>query len=369
MISLHEFGHFIAAKLSGVKVFEFAIGMGPAIFKKQKGETLYSVRIFPIGGYCSLEGEDAESDSPSAFNNQKLWKRFIVVSAGAILNILLGFVLSVVLMSGVEETPVPVIESLVENTNTALAGIEPGDRIVEINGHKINFYTDVSYYLSEMEKEQELQITVKRNGEKHSYSFLPSVEESTILYEENGAKITTSINGVISEEYVEYNEEQKEYYSDKIGETSTSQRLIMGFVPEIKEMTFTRAVDEAYHYTFFVVKMVYDALGDLVTGKTGIDQFSGPVGIATVVDEAVHSPGYGIEDIINIIVLLTINLGVFNLLPLPALDGGRLVFILIEFIFRKPVPPEKEGMVHAIGMVLLMLLAVVVLFNDVLKLF
>ena len=369
MISLHEFGHFIAAKLSGVKVFEFAIGMGHAIFKKQKGETLYSLRAFPIGGYCSLEGEDAESDSPTAFNNQKLWKRFIVISAGAILNILLGFGIAVGLMSGAENVTLPVIENVVENTNTATAGIEPGDRIVNINGHKINFYTDVSYYLAELEKNENLSITVERDGEKHSYSFLPSTEKTTIYYEENGAKIVTAINGVEEESYTEYNEKQKEHYADKAGETATSERLIVGFVPKVEKMTFTHSVKEAYHYTFFVVRMVLDALGDVVAGKVGLDQFSGPVGIATVVDEAVHSKGYAFEEILNIIVLLTINLGVFNLLPLPALDGGRLVFLLIELVFRRPVPPEKEGMVHAIGMVLFLLLAVVVLFNDVIKLF
>lgn len=367
LISLHEFGHFAMAKLSGVSVLEFSIGMGPAVFKKKKGETLYSIRVLPIGGYCKLEGEDEKSDNKRAFGNQKLWKRFLVIAAGAVLNILLGYVIFAVLVGMQDTLPKPRVQSIEERAYIAQTGIEPGDRIVSINGHRINFYQDISYYLSSVSEQEEVEITVKRGDEKLDFSFLPSYEETRIIYEEDGATEITRVNGVEEQVYVAYDEETAEIYADKAGTEEESARYILGFMPAVEEVTFKNVISEAYYYTIFVVKLVCDALGGLVTGSVGIDQLSGPVGVAAAVDTAVKTQ-YSFQNVLNLVAMLTINLGVFNLLPIPALDGGRILFLLIELIFRKPVPPDKEGLVHTIGMLLLLALAAVILFNDILKL-
>ena len=368
LISLHEFGHFIAAKLSGVGVLEFSIGMGPAIFKKQKGETLYSLRILPIGGYCKLEGEDEDNGSEKAFVKQKLWKRFIVISAGAILNVILGFVIFTVFVAMSGTITTTEVDTIEERANIAQSGIMPGDKIVAINGHKIHFYNDIAYYLENI-SDKIVDVTVKRNGQKLDYSFAPSLQKSEIIYDENGASITTVINGIENQSYVAYNDKEKEQYAEYAGKKQESERYILGFGAKRERAGFLNTVKEAYAYTGFVVRLVYNALGDLFAGKTGIEDFSGPVGVAAAVDTAVHAKGYSVQSVLSLAAMLTINLGVFNLLPIPALDGGRLLFLLIELVTRHPVPPEKEGMVHTIGMVLLLIFAAVVLFNDVMKLF
>lgn len=369
LISLHEFGHFIAAKLSGVGVFEFSIGMGPAVFKKQKGETLYSLRILPIGGYCKLEGEDEDTGSERAFVRQKLWKRFIVISAGAILNLILGFLIFLVLVTSNGTRITTEVGTLDERASIAKSGIEEGDKIVALNGNRIGFYNDIAYCLENINPTDEINVTVKRDGERLDFSFMPSVEKRELLYDENGVTVTTVINGIKQQSYTAYNEDEKELYAEYTGKRQESERYILGFMPLREDITAVGALSEAKEYTFFVVKLVYNALGELFTGKTGIEDFSGPVGVAAAVDTAVHTKGYSVQSVLNLVAMLTINLGVFNLLPIPALDGGRLLFLLIELVTRRPVPPEKEGMVHAIGMVLLMLFAAVVLFNDVVKLF
>lgn len=369
LISLHEFGHFVAAKLSGVGVFEFSIGMGPAILKKQKGETLYSLRAFPIGGYCKLEGEDEGSGGESAFVNQKLWKRFVVIVAGALLNVILGFVIFLILVSMNDTVTTTKVGTIDQRAYIAESGIEQGDKIVGINGHKIGFYNDIAYYLEDINSKEEITVTVKRNGQKSEFSFMPSYEKREVTYNEDGAEVITSVNGVREQSYIVYDEEEKSLYSEYVGKSSQSERYILGFAPAVESLTVSNALAEAKSYTFFVIKLVYDALGELFTGKTGINEFSGPVGVAAAVDTAVHTKGYGLQNVLNLVAMLTINLGVFNLLPIPALDGGRLLFLLWELVTRRPVPPEKEGTVHAIGMILLLLFAAVILFNDILKLF
>ena len=211
LISLHEFGHFVMSKLSGVRVIEFSIGMGPAIFKKQGAETLYSLRIFPVGGYCKLEGEDEKTDDPKAFCNQKLYKRFLVVCAGAILNVILGFVLFVVITlaephpEGVQNRiNLPVVDTVIENSYLAQSGIQSGDRIVEINGHKIYFYNDISLYTDKFDENSQARITVKRDKKKYTYDVIPSICETTYRYGENSVEVTPSINGIKETNIYEY---------------------------------------------------------------------------------------------------------------------------------------------------------------------
>lgn len=375
LISLHEFGHFVMSKLSGVRVIEFSIGMGPAIFKKQGAETLYSLRIFPVGGYCKLEGEDEKTDDPKAFCNQKLYKRFLVVCAGAILNVILGFVLFVVITlaephpEGVQNRiNLPVVDTVIENSYLAQSGIQSGDRIVEINGHKIYFYNDISLYTDKFDENSQARITVKRDKKKYTYDVIPSISETTYRYGENSVEVTTSINGIKETNIYEYTEQNIEEAKKVVGQTANEKKLIIGFTPKSEPVGINNIFTYAFHYTGFIVRMVYRAFWDMLTGAVGFDQVSGPVGIVSAVNTAVNTGSYKWINILYLTALLTINLGVFNLLPLPALDGGRLFFMLIELVRRKPVPAEKEGMVHAIGLILLLCLTVVISFNDIIKL-
>ena len=375
LISLHEFGHFVMSKLSGVRVIEFSIGMGPAILKKQGAETLYSLRIFPVGGYCKLEGEDEKTDDPKAFCNQKLYKRFLVVCAGAILNVILGFVLFVVITlaephpEGVQNRiNLPVVDTVIENSYLAQSGIQSGDRIVEINGHKIYFYNDISLYTDKFDENSQARITVKRDKKKYTYDVMPSISETTYRYGENSVEVTTSINGKKETNIYEYTEQNIEEAKKVVGQTANEKRLIIGFTPKSEPVGINNIFTYAFHYTGFIVRMVYRAFWDMLTGAVGFDQVSGPVGIVSAVNTAVNTGSYKWINILYLTALLTINLGVFNLLPLPALDGGRLFFMLIELVRRKPVPAEKEGMVHAIGLILLLCLTVVISFSDIIKL-
>ncbi|MBO5059581.1 MAG: site-2 protease family protein [Clostridia bacterium] len=369
MITLHEFGHFIMAKTVGVKVLEFSVGMGPAIFKRQGTETLYSVRVFPIGGYCKLEGEDGDSDDPSAFSNQKLWKRFLVVSAGAVFNLILGFILFVIIVGMTGPFLSNTVGKVDERSYLAQSGVVAGDKIIAIDGHKINFYDDIALYTGEFSEDTEFDLTVKRNGEKLKFKLKPSVNVTTVTYDRNSASYTDTING-ITEQYTRSFDEGviPEAY---IGKEVTTTRCIIGFEPLVVDVTARNILPQAWHYTGYIARSIFMALGEMFTGETGLDNVSGPVGVAGVVSEAVNSGTNHRESFINIlfiVAMLTVNLGIFNLLPLPALDGGRLFFMLIELVRGKPVPPEKEGVVHAIGLLLLLALAVVICFNDILKL-
>ncbi len=365
MITIHEFGHFIVAKACGVSVLEFSIGMGPAIFKKQGKNTLYSVRIFPIGGYCSLLGEDGGSEEAGAFCNQKLWKRFLVVSAGAIVNLVLGFALFVVLVGVTGPFKSNVIDSVDERSYLSETGVMPGDRVVAINGHKVNFYRDIELYSDEFADGSEFELTVKRNGEKKKFTVKPSYEKKTVTYSEASADIVDVINGIEARSTESILGPVPEEY---VGKTFTGSRYIMGFVAKVEEVTAANILPQAWHYTGYVARSIYAALGDMITGKAGLDNVSGPVGVASVVGSAVDSGRYRGKNILQIVAMLTKNLGIFNLLPLPALDGGRLFFMLIELVRGKPVPPDKEGVVHTIGLMLLLALAAVICFNDILKL-
>ena len=367
MVSLHEFGHYIVARLLKFKILEYAIGFGPAIFKSKKTEIQYSVRCIPLGGYCKFEGEDEKSTDPAAFNNQPVWKRILVVLAGGVFNIILGFVLFLAIIPATSPMLTNKIDTVVENSYIEQAGIQPGDKIIEINGHKISFYNDIKLYTSDFEKETTAHIKVKRGKEKLSFDIKPTEQTVTQKYLDDGIEYTDSINGKEQTQFFEYSDSVTKDES-KIGKTSQTTRYIIGFTPQKENVTFFNVWGEAWNNTRFVVKLVYQSLWQMLTGKVGVDQMSGPVGIVSEVNSAVKSGSYAWLYVLNLIALLTINLGVFNLLPIPALDGGRLFFMIIELIRRKPIPPEKEGMVHAVGMLLLLALVVYVSFNDIMRL-
>ena len=367
MITLHEFGHFASAKLLGVKVLEFSVGMGPHIIKHQGKKTLYALRLFPIGGYCRLEGEDGESDDPEAFSNQKLWKRFIIVASGAAINLLLGFVLFVFVVKMISPVATNVIEKIDERSYLAESGVSEGDKILRINGHKIGIYNDIALYTGEFDENTEnAEIVVERDGKKLKYDFVPSLNEITVEYGATSAKVSDTINGVTETYDIEYSAE--EIPNDIIEKTDYEKRYIIGFTAKREEITALNVIPVAWQYTRFVVKSIFLAIRDMISGRMGIDSLSGPVGVASVIGEAVNSGKNSLLNILFIVATLTVNLGIFNLLPLPALDGGRLFFMIIELIRRKPIPPEKEGMVHTIGLVLLLILAVLVCYSDIMKL-
>ncbi len=367
MISLHELGHFTVAKLCGIRVLEYAIGMGPAIWKKQGKSTLYSVRLLPIGGFCAMEGEDGESQSPDAFCNQRLWKRFLVVLAGAVVNVLLGFAIFIVIALQSAPFATNTVQSLDERSNMYAAGICPGDRIVEINGRKIGFYRDIQLYKSEINSSDKVEMTVVRDRKRLKFEFSLSEMTGERRYGDTGYTETTVMNGVEKTERYSYAEGYVPP-ADIVGTMQQINTKMLGFSPYLAPLGVGSVVNEAFCNTKYVVKLVYKALWDMVTLKTGIEEVSGPVGIVGAVNTAVHSD-YGLLSVLSLAALLTINLGIFNLLPLPALDGGRLMFMLYELVRGKRVPPGKEAMVHAVGLALLLVFAAVVSAKDIFVLF
>lgn len=328
IIGIHELGHFLSAKLFKVKVNEFSLGMGPAIFKKKKGDTQYSLRCLPIGGFVSMEGEDEESEDENAFCKKKWWKKLIIVAAGAIMNLILGLIFVSILTCMDDLIGTTQIHSFYDNAVSAQSGLEVGDTIKKINGTTIFSSRDLSYCMAR-DEDGIYDIVVERNGEK--------VQLNSVKFERK-----TDENG--------------------------NSTIIYDFVIVGVEKTFFNVISTSFKDTVSIARLVWLTLFDLVTGHYGINDLSGPVGtvsiIANATSEAVAT-GVGFDMIVYIMALITINVGVFNLLPIPALDGGRLFFILIEAIRKKPIPAKYEGYIHAAGLALLMLLMVVITFNDI----
>ena len=367
MVSLHEFGHYIVARVLDFKILEYAIGFGPAIFKREKNSILYSVRVVPFGGYCKFEGEDEESSDPRAFSNRPVWRRILVVAAGGVFNIILGFLIFMVIMPSLSPVSTNVINSVVENSYLEQCGVQPGDKIIEIDGKSISFYNDITLYTSNLSGNEEIDLTIKRNGEKLDFTVKPTEQKITYNYTDEGVEYISAINGEEEMQLIPYSDNLLKQ-EDLIGKSQVQTRYIIGFVPQTQDITALNIWGNAWNNTKFVVKLVYRSLWEMVTGKVGVEQMSGPVGIVNEVNNAVNQGSHSGLYVINLMALLTINLGVFNLLPFPALDGGRLFFMIVELIRRKPIPPEKEGMVHAIGIILLFALIIFISFHDILKL-
>lgn len=329
LIFVHEFGHFIAAKLSGVKVNEFALGMGPKLIKFQKGETLYSIRLIPIGGFCAMEGEDEETGDPRAFNSKKPWIRLIILAAGAFMNILLGFILIFSLALGSSQIVIPKVEKVVENGAAEESGLIAGDRIIRANGRRVHIIEDLSWEMSNnTNKDGELILEVKNNSETKTVGIIPQNIDGKLSY---GIHLETEENNILT------------------------------------------SLKTSYYRTFFYSGVIFDSFIDLVKGKLSVSDISGPVGIVSEIGNAVEATRQtgleGLYSLLSLTILLTINLGVFNLIPLPALDGGRILFVIIEIILRKPVPRDKEAIVHFVGLALLLAFSAFIAFKDVIKLF
>lgn len=334
IIATHELGHFISAKLCGIKVNEFALGMGFKIFHFKKGETEYSLRLFPIGGFCSMEGEDSESDDKRAFCSKPVWQRIIVVVAGATVNILTGVILTVVLASMYKSIPSTTVKNFAVDSDTNQiisssyeSGLREGDKIICINGLKVFTFSDISFQIAS-ETEKPFTLEVERNGEKIT------LENVTF-----GSKVT--------------------------GEKARD------FGIETLPKTFGNVISYSLKNSVSTARLIWISLGDLLKGKYGADEISGPVGTISVIGQASET-GANVRErvmsLLNLTIFITINIGIFNLLPIPALDGGRLVFLLIEAVRRKPIKPEYEAYVHAVGMLLLFGLMIFATYNDIIRL-
>ncbi len=349
IIVVHEAGHFAVAKWMGVRVNEFSVGMGPKIVQKQKGETMYSLRWLPIGGYCAMEGEDEDSDDPGAFSNKPCWKRILVVVAGATMNFVMAFVLLLFALgcclpaqSG-EEAPAfsSVTLSAIDETSPAYeSGLRVGDTVLRVDGKRIATDIDLVMIL-QSDEDGKFDFVVRRpNGDKQEKVTLKDVQ-FRLVEAEDGTR------------YLSYDFAVKPI-----------KRTVL--------TTLSQAIKSEYSYTV----LVWRSLGSIVKGEYGLNELSGPVGtteiIADAVDTAVtdvvqNNSIQGLYAFLILVILISVNVGLFNLLPLPALDGGRLLFLLIELVIRKPVPQKYEAIVHTIGFILLILLSIVIAFSDVFK--
>lgn len=429
IIFIHEFGHFITAKKSGIKVNEFSLGMGPKIFSFGKGETKYSLRIFPIGGFCAMEGEDEESPEPRAFNNAKVWKRMIVVIAGAVMNIILGFVLMFVVVVQQDSYSSTEVQSFPATSFSSCTGLQSGDVIKEINGYGISTSMDFNYPISTAElktvdgstleiykedcgnnlynmavslvqdknnklsDEQVSKVNELLSKSTNEIVKAKSKEDAFSVYENYYKKINDAcgIKDYKVEKIVE-KETRKRYTADILVERNGEEKLLknvqfftyttkdnsdpqvsIDFYVKPIDKTFGSVISQTFKQTISTCKMIYASLGGLLTGKFGLKDMSGPIGIAsavtTVASESLSS-GFmsAVNSIIYVMMIITVNLGLFNMLPFPALDGGRFVFLIIEAIRGKSVPRKVEAIVNGIGMGLLILLMILITANDIFKL-
>lgn len=335
VIFFHELGHFTAAKLSGIKVNEFALGMGPTLLSFGKGETKYALRLLPIGGFVSMEGEDEESTHERSFQSVPVWKRVIVTISGAFMNVVLCFLLVVLLITAGSSYWAGL--EVAEVANQSLGFME-GDIIKKINGRRAFTYSDFDYEFLRTQNGT-FNIQVKRDGEK---VLLENVTFGTeIAYDENGEAIINEMTG-----------EPFEF-------------LDLGFKVWAVHKGFGTVIKEAVNTTASYSRLILLTFVDLISGRVPVNQLSGPVGIVTEISKAVS---IGWRPLASLMALISINLAVVNMLPLPALDGGRTILLILEAIRRKPIPQKYEIAINTAGFVLLMLLMVFVSFNDIRRL-
>ncbi|MDO4262154.1 MAG: RIP metalloprotease RseP [Eubacteriales bacterium] len=329
IVIVHEFGHFLLAKRGGIRVNEFSVGMGPVLLSKEIGDTRYCLKLLPFGGSCMMEGEDGEGDAAASdsFTSKSVWTRILVVAAGPVFNFLLAYVLALIIVgsAGYDNTVVTILPG----SAAEQAGMEDGDRIVSIGGSRTWLYREVSLF-SSLHQGETAEVTYERDGETYETVLTPTLSE-------NGAYL---------------------YGFSKTGVREKGNVL---------EVAAYSAAEVRYW-----LKATVESLSMLINGKVGLQDMSGPVGIVDAIGEtyeASRSDGwyYVALNMLNMAILLSVNLGVMNLLPIPALDGGRLVFLIIEAIRGKAISQEKESMVHFAGFVLLMGLMVIILFSDVHK--
>ena len=339
LIFIHELGHFAAAKLSGVQVNEFALFMGPAIFQKQVGETLYSIRCIPIGGYCAMEGEDEETENPRSFQKAAWWKRLIILVAGAAMNFVAGVLIFCIVFLPAQQIMEPAINSFTDcSLLNGEGGLQIGDIFLEIDGEPVYVQGDVNTLLTISRKDVH-DVVVLRDGEKID---LPGALVPHTCVDENGHEIV--------------------HYGFSYG--------------EIKTLDLFGKLDYVWKNVLNTVRNVRLSLQMLVTGQAGLQDMSGPVGIVSMMNDVAEQSEDSFTAIMNMLFFggfIAINLAVMNLLPIPALDGGRVVGLLIstgyEAVTKKRLDPKYEGVIHGVGMVLLLILMAVIMFKDVFTIF
>ena len=338
LIAVHELGHFMAAKACGVRVNEFSIGMGPALWKKQKGETQYSLRLFPVGGFCAMEGEEEDSDDPTALNNQGFWAKLLIFAAGAAMNFIAGLLIILVLYADAQAFYVPVVAGFADGCPLESAdGLQEGDRLLRIDGEKVYVYSDISLLMG-LNKTGAFDLQIERNGE------VITLRDFTM---------------------------ERREYTDQNGKTYTGYGLYFG----AEEATLGRKLSYSWNNAMDFVRLVRLSLQMLLTGQAGVKDLSGPVGIVstmTQVGEQAATTRAAVENIAYLAALIAVNLAVMNLLPLPALDGGKIFFLVINAVsmqlFKKQIPAKYENYIHFAGLILLLALMAVITFSDVWKL-
>ena len=331
IVTVHEFGHYCVGRLCGIGIVEFSVGFGPKLLGWKRKGIQYSLRAIPLGGYCAFVGEDERNDDPRAMNNQPVWKRFLTVLAGPFMNFVLAFVACAIMLNAyfIAET-YPIVNEVMPGQPAAEAGLMPGDRILEVNGEALtNDTAGVSRMINVIQSgdlSKPIDLVVERNGERLSYSM-------------TAAPVT-----------------------DESGQVTRYQ---IGIVFSSRTYNFFESIREAGGYMVETTGMMLESLKNLIFKGEGLEDTAGTVGIIAVVAQQAREGAYMV---LWLIFIISLNLGIMNLLPIPALDGGRLLFLIVEAIRRKPIPPEKEGAVHAVGMVLLLGLFVVLTYHDIVKL-
>ncbi len=427
IILFHEGGHFLTAKKSGVQVNEFAIGMGPKIFGFKKGETQYSLRLFPIGGYCAMEGEDEESDNPRAFNNAKIWKRMIIIVAGAFMNIVLGLLMMFVLVLQSSAFSSTTVSGFPQNSFSANSGLKAGDTVVKVNNYSVWCAQDMSFAIAMVKcknvdgkslsvykedccmelctlyanaynkknpaySKKQLDILLKILNEgcariNNSYSKVaannllkdyysemelnlgvkkykvPEIKERKIR-----KRFTTDMEVVRNG--MNINLKDVQFYTYLENKDSKEPKMSLDYYVKPIEKNFVTVLQQTGIQTVSVARMVWSSLIGLVTGQFSFNEISGPVGAASAITQ-VASKGLensffeAFNNILFMMMLISVNLGIFNMLPFPALDGGRFLFLLIEFIFRKPIPRKVEKIVNGVGLALLLAFMAVITVKDI----
>mgnify|MGYP000891579894 CR=1 FL=1 len=324
LIVFHEFGHFIVAKKSGIKVNEFAVGMGPLIYSKEKGETTYSFRLVPIGGYCAMEGEDDESNDPRSFDNAPAFKRFLTILAGPVANLIIA-VLVFTIVGGISGVVTTEVSDFIEDSPAKIAGIEKGDEISKLNGKEISDFTEISKVVNDFYKdkdfEKEINVEVKRDGKDLDFNFKPKVE---------------------------------------------AENVYIGIIPARRTPGFFEAIALGFKETGRNIKMIFTILGRLFTGKLALGALSGPVGVLKELGNQAQS---GLANLLYFLAYISVNLAVFNLLPIPALDGSKLLTSAIEMITGKKINKKLEEKITMVGFFILLGLILVVSIKDIINLF
>ena len=412
IILFHELGHFLLAKRNGIKVTEFSLGMGPRLLSTQKGETRYSLKLFPIGGSCMMVGEDDDDDSEGSFNKASVWARISVVAAGPIFNFILAFVFAMIITSVAGYDPARVLQ-VEENSPAAKAGLQEGDIITEFQGRNIVLGRDLdSYMMLHGLEDEDITLTYKRDGKEKEVSFEAYSEEKYMLGFSyvptpdgepevtqvvlNGAMMEAGVQAgdiirEINGEAIETSQEIQEYWEknpldgseislgiERDGEVQTislkpqmTKQIDTGFVYNLyrEKTNFLGVLRYSASEVRYWISNTIESLMMLIKGQFSVNDLSGPVGIIDVIGDSYEEAKE--EGTVMVwlqmlywAILLSANLGVMNLLPIPALDGGRLVFLAVEAVRKKKLDPNVEGMIHFVGFVLLMLLMVFVMFND-----